>query len=172
MLILRSTYCFKWPSAHQKHYEVLHTAWTPVLPLCFNSKASDEDSETITTFLQPQPLDRAKRQKKKCKEREWERNISAEALRPAVPCEDKLLWYLSSVMIKFSYCEYLFQFHNTEINVIIFCRDCEEAAEEETVKVMLRPRWSSLWVYDCVCVLGDPQAQRRSLRRNINTTYK
>lgn len=55
-------------------------------------------------------------------------------------------------MIKFSYCEYLFQFHNTEINVIIFCRDCEEAAEEETVKVMLRQRWSSLWVYDCVCV--------------------
>ena len=60
---LRYNYCFKWPSAHQKHYEVCHTACTPILPLCFSSEASTEDSETIATFLQPQPLVRAKRKK-------------------------------------------------------------------------------------------------------------
>ena len=50
----------------------------------------------------------------------------------AVPCKDTLPRKLSSVMIKFSYCEYLSQYCNAEVIVVMFCRDCAEAGVEET----------------------------------------
>lgn len=56
-------------------------------------------------------------------------------LHTAVPCKDTPPGKLSSVMIKFSYCEYLSQFCNAEVIVVMFCRDCAEAGVEETGRV-------------------------------------
>ena len=132
--------------------------WTPLLHRCLDFRALDEDLLWLLFFpffffflqlMHPEKLERAKRNIN-IRQRKREREITVDSgsmLHTAVPCKDTPPRKLSSVMTKFSYCEYLSQFCNAEVIVVMFCRDCAEAGGEETGRAKENHSLFCRWVW-------------------------